>query len=225
MAKPEKFTSQDPSKLHLFIVGCIMAFDSWPCKFVTDCQQVSYAALYLSKIAMLWWQPSCSHSRTVHLQQLGEFVDQPNTYFGQPNLAQASKLTLCALKCRITSMSISTWSSFPNMQPIQDGTMQLSMVSSIRDLLSASKTILLRIQVSVQILIPLIFYSSQFILLIFHSCMHLQSASVSCDCFDCIVSQECDSVTSALFQRLRYGFISSSLFLTVSYFSFRQSVR
>jgi len=36
----------------------------------------------------------------------------------------------------------------------------------------------LRIQVSVQILIPLIFYSAQFILLIFHSCMHLQSASV-----------------------------------------------
>src|SRR5882724_12132765 len=87
---------------------------------------------------------------------------------------------------------------------------------------------MLRFQVSVQILIPLIFYSSQFILLIFHSCMHLQSAGVCCDCCDCcdcIVSQECDSVTSALFQRLRHEFISSSLFLTVSYFSFRQSVR
>ena len=45
---------------------------------------------------------------------------------------------------------------------------------------------LLRIQVSVQILIPLIFYSSQFILLIFHSCMHLQSASVCCDCCDVV---------------------------------------
>src|SRR5882724_10669621 len=87
---------------------------------------------------------------------------------------------------------------------------------------------LLRIQVSVQILIPLIFYSAQFILLIFHSCMHLQSASVCCVCCDscdCIVSQECDSVTSALFQRLRYEFVCSSLFWTVSYFSFRQFVR
>src|SRR5882724_4962453 len=62
---------------------------------------------------------------------------------------------------------------------------------------------MLRFQVSVQILISLIFYSSRFILLIFHSCMHLQSAGVFCDCCDCIVSQECDSVTSALFQRLR----------------------
>src|SRR5882724_1378690 len=83
---------------------------------------------------------------------------------------------------------------------------------------------LLRIQVSVQILIPLICYSSEFILLIFYSCKHLQSARVCCDCCDCIVSQECDSVTSALFQRLRYGFMSSSLFLIVSYFSFRQSI-
>src|SRR5882724_7503023 len=86
---------------------------------------------------------------------------------------------------------------------------------------------MLRIQVSVQILIPLIFYSAQFILLIFHSCMHLQSASVCCVCCDycdCIVSQECDSVTSALFQRLRYEFVCSSLFWTVSYFSFRQFV-
>src|SRR5882724_670992 len=80
-----------------------------------------------------------------------------------------------------------------------------------------SETYLLRIQVSVQILIPLIFYSAQFILLILHSCMHLQSASVCCVC--------CDSVTSALFQRLRYEFVCSSLFWTVSYFSFRQFVR
>src|SRR5882724_10721684 len=89
------------------------------------------------------------------------------------------------------------------------------------------RILMLRIQVSVQILIPLIFYSSQFIL-IFHSCEHLQSASVCCVCCDycdCIVSQGCDSVTSALFQRLRYEFVCSSLFWTVSYFSFRQFVR
>src|SRR5882724_3052656 len=48
LAKPDKFTSWDPSKLHPFIVSCIMAFDSQPHKFVTNCQRVSYAASYLS---------------------------------------------------------------------------------------------------------------------------------------------------------------------------------
>src|SRR5882724_8368590 len=38
MAKPDKFTGRDPSKLHPFIVSCIMAFDSRPCKFATDHQ-------------------------------------------------------------------------------------------------------------------------------------------------------------------------------------------
>ena len=60
---------------------------------------------------------------------------------------------------------------------------------------------MLRFQVSVQIPILLSFYSSQFILLKFYSCEHLQSVGVFCDC---IFSQECDSVTSALFQRMRY---------------------
>jgi len=58
----------------------------------------------------------------------------------------------------------------------------------------------LRIQDSVKIPIILSVYSSQFIHLIFHSCKHLQLARVCCDCCDCIFSQECDSVTSALFQ-------------------------
>ena len=49
-----------------------------------------------------------------------------------------------------------------------------------------AETNVLRFQVSVQILIPLIFYSYQFILLIFHSCMHLQSAGVCCDCCDVV---------------------------------------
>ena len=64
--------------------------------------------------------------------------------------------------------------------------------------------LLLRIQVSVQILILLSFYSSQIIILNFYSCEHLQSARVFCECCDGIFSQECDSVTSSLFQRLRY---------------------
>src|SRR5882724_6029377 len=28
MAKPDKFTGQDPSKLHTFVISCIMDFDS-----------------------------------------------------------------------------------------------------------------------------------------------------------------------------------------------------
>src|SRR5882724_5997293 len=39
-AKPDKFTGQDPLKLHLFIISCIMAFDSRPRKFVTNLQWV-----------------------------------------------------------------------------------------------------------------------------------------------------------------------------------------
>src|SRR5882724_9346811 len=58
MAKPDKFTGWDPSKLHPFIVSCVMAFDSRPCKFATDRQRVSFAVSYLSDIAMLWWQPT-----------------------------------------------------------------------------------------------------------------------------------------------------------------------
>ena len=51
MAKPDKFTGQNPSNLCAFIVNCIMAFDIQPCKFATNHQQVSYATLYLSNIA------------------------------------------------------------------------------------------------------------------------------------------------------------------------------
>jgi len=37
-AKPNKFTGRDPSKLCPFIVSCVMAFDSRPCKFATNHQ-------------------------------------------------------------------------------------------------------------------------------------------------------------------------------------------
>src|SRR5882724_4699834 len=59
-AKPDKFTGQDPSKLHPFIVSCIMALDSRPCKFVTNFQWVSYTTSYLSDIAMLGGNPPWS---------------------------------------------------------------------------------------------------------------------------------------------------------------------
>jgi len=76
-----------------------MAFDSQLLKFATDRQQVSYAVLYLSDIAMLWWQPILVTFPELSIRNdWGEFVDQLNTYFRQPNLAQASERTLCTLK-------------------------------------------------------------------------------------------------------------------------------
>src|SRR5882672_7370838 len=39
-ARPDKFTGQDPLKLHPFIICCVMAFDSCPRKFATDHQWV-----------------------------------------------------------------------------------------------------------------------------------------------------------------------------------------
>ena len=98
-AKPNKFTGQEPSKLHPFIVSCVMAFDSQPHKFVTDHQRVSYTASCLSDIVMLWWQPILVAFPEPSIRNdWGEFVDQLNTYFGQPNLAQASERALRALK-------------------------------------------------------------------------------------------------------------------------------
>ena len=72
---------------------------------MTDCQQVSYAALYLSDIAMLWWQPILVTfpEPSIH-NNWGEFVDQLNTYFGQPNMAQASE---CAIHSRCMTINMS----------------------------------------------------------------------------------------------------------------------
>ena len=56
-AKPDKFTGKDPRKLRSFISSCIMYFNNKPFKFKNDRQRVSYAALFLSEIGLLWWQP------------------------------------------------------------------------------------------------------------------------------------------------------------------------
>jgi len=109
-----------------------MAFDSWPRKFATDHQRVSYAASYLSNIAMLWWQPILVTfpEPSIH-NDWGEFVDQLNTYFGQPDLAQASECALRTLKMQDTSMSTKYMIEFSEHATQQDGMMWLSMVSSI----------------------------------------------------------------------------------------------
>src|SRR5882672_10554702 len=98
-ARPDKFTGWDPSKLCPFIICCVMAFDSRPCKFATDRQQVSYAASHLSDIAMLWWQPNLVLDPEPSIRSdWGDFVEQLNIFFGQPDLAQASERALRALK-------------------------------------------------------------------------------------------------------------------------------
>ena len=49
----------------------------------------------LSDITMLWWQPTLVAYPKPSIQgDWGEFVDQLNVYFGQPDLAQASKHAL-----------------------------------------------------------------------------------------------------------------------------------
>jgi len=140
-AKPDKFTGRDPSKLRPFVVNCIMAFDSQLHKFATDRQRVSYTAPYLSDITMLWWQPILVAFPELSIcNDWGEFVDQLSTYFGQPDLAQASEPTLCALKIQDYQHVNKYMIEFSEHATIWGRTMRLYMVSSIGDLLSASKT-------------------------------------------------------------------------------------
>src|SRR5882724_6726864 len=48
---------------------------------------------------MLWWQPTLvTYPEPLIWGDLGEFVDQLNVYFGQPDLSQASEHALLALK-------------------------------------------------------------------------------------------------------------------------------
>ena len=48
---------------------------------------------------MLWWQPILITNPEPSIWgDSGEFVDQLNFYFGQPNLFQSSEHALCALK-------------------------------------------------------------------------------------------------------------------------------
>ena len=118
-----------------------MAFDSQPCKFATDCQQVSYTVLYLSNIAMIWWQLILVAFLEPSIQNdWGEFVPQLNTYFGHPDLAQASKYALCTLKMQAYQHVNKYMIEFSEHATHTGWNQQLYMVSSIRDWLSTSKT-------------------------------------------------------------------------------------
>jgi len=108
-AKPDKFTGREPLKLHPFIVSCVMAFDSRPRKFATDRQRVSYATLYLSDIAMMWWQPILVMFPEPSIcNDWGEFVDQLNTYFGSPTWPRPLNAHYTHSRCTTINMSTNT---------------------------------------------------------------------------------------------------------------------
>ena len=135
---------------------------------------------------------SVTSPRTSWPWKLGsQTVESPSLWPG--NLLQLPHPTTPDLRPQvIANMRLGHW--------MRNSSLHIGWCPRCHDQISLS---MLRIQVSVQILILLIFYSSQFILLIFHSYEHLQLTRVCCDCCDfcdCIFSQECDSVTSALFQ-------------------------
>ena len=71
---------------------------------------------------MLWWQLIlvAYHKLLIH-NDWGEFVNQLNTYFGQPNLTQASEHALCALKMQDYQHVNKYMINSPSMQHIQDG--------------------------------------------------------------------------------------------------------
>jgi hypothetical protein len=76
-----------------------MAFDNKPRKFSNDRQRVSYAASFLSEIALTWWQPILVANPEPPIRSnWQEFVLELNRYFGEPDLAQASERALRSLK-------------------------------------------------------------------------------------------------------------------------------
>ncbi len=97
-AKPNKFTGKDPRKLRPFITACIMVFDNKPQKFRNDRQRVSYAASFLSEIALLWWQPNLmAYPEPPIRSDWAEFIAELDKLFGEPDLTQSSERALRAL--------------------------------------------------------------------------------------------------------------------------------
>jgi len=76
-----------------------MAFDNKPHKFQMDRQRVSYAASYLTDIAMSWWQPFLTQQPEPPIQDdWALFIEELNTLFGEANLEQSSERALKRLK-------------------------------------------------------------------------------------------------------------------------------
>jgi hypothetical protein len=99
VAKPDKFTGRKPRKICSFIASCIAVFDNKPRKFMIKGQRVSYAALFLSDITQMWWQPFLVAGPEPPIRSSWEeFVAELNRYFGDPDLAQSSERALRGLK-------------------------------------------------------------------------------------------------------------------------------
>ena len=80
-------------------MACIMVFDNKPHKFWSNRQHVLYAASFLSRIALLWWQPNLmAFPEPPICSDWAEFVSELNKLFGEPNLSQASEHALHSLK-------------------------------------------------------------------------------------------------------------------------------
>ena len=80
-------------------MACIMVFDNKPHKFWSDRQHVSYAASFLSEIALLWWQLNLmAFPKPPIRSDWAEFVSKLDKLFGEPDLAQALERALHSLK-------------------------------------------------------------------------------------------------------------------------------
>ena len=83
----------------MFIASCIIVFDNKPQKFQCEQQQVSYAASYLSGIALIWWQPFLTQVPELAIwSDWHIFVKELNQLFGQGNIIQVSEQAICKLK-------------------------------------------------------------------------------------------------------------------------------
>ena len=69
-----------------------MVFDNKPHKFQYERQRVSYAASYLSDIALIWWQPFLTQVPEPPIQSDWYiFVKELNRLFGQADIIQVSE--------------------------------------------------------------------------------------------------------------------------------------
>ena len=72
-----------------------MYFDNKPFKFKNNQQQVSYAASFLSKITLFWWQPHLMAFPKPSIQSnWGKFIVELDKLFGELDMTQALE---CAL--------------------------------------------------------------------------------------------------------------------------------
>jgi hypothetical protein len=76
-----------------------MVFDNKPRKFQQERQRVSYAASYLSDIALIWWQPFLTLNPEPPIRSSwGIFCDELDRLFGQADIIQASERAIRKLK-------------------------------------------------------------------------------------------------------------------------------